>query len=156
MAVRAPPTCRNPVGEGAKRTRTGPLIEMLMRWILSGAPAVEALRLPRHNSRTKPETGRDAFIERWRRGRDSNPRSGFTPDNCLAGSPVRPLQHLSVALDGRGYSRGAPNRCQNDVVPTAAAKLKEVAGYTVASAARGGRLLTRGGRHVAAHRGDPR
>src|SRR6185295_18234430 len=26
MAVRAPPTCRKPVGEGAKRTRTGPWI----------------------------------------------------------------------------------------------------------------------------------
>ena len=32
----------------------------------------------------------------WRRGRDSNPRSRLTPDNCLAGSPDRPLQHLSA------------------------------------------------------------
>src|SRR2546429_7260861 len=31
-----------------------------------------------------------------RRGGDSNPRHGFCPCNCLAGSPVRPLQHLSV------------------------------------------------------------
>src|SRR5881628_1831840 len=31
-----------------------------------------------------------------RRGGDSSPRPGFCPGNCLAGSPVRPLQHLSV------------------------------------------------------------
>src|SRR5512136_1653433 len=36
---------------------------------------------------------KDAY---WRGGGDSNPRSGFTPDNCLAGSPDRPLQHLSA------------------------------------------------------------
>src|SRR4051812_32889745 len=30
MAVRAPPTCRKPVGDGAKRTRTGPWIWMVM------------------------------------------------------------------------------------------------------------------------------
>lgn len=31
-----------------------------------------------------------------RRGRDSNPRSGFTPDNALAVRPFRPLRHLSL------------------------------------------------------------
>ncbi len=31
-----------------------------------------------------------------RRGGDSNPRHRFCQCNCLAGSPVRPLQHLSV------------------------------------------------------------
>jgi hypothetical protein len=35
-----------------------------------------------------------------RRGWDSNPRSQFTRDNCLAGSPVRPLQHLSIYCRG--------------------------------------------------------
>src|SRR5580700_4747653 len=35
----------------------------------------------------------------WRRGGDSNPRSRFCQDNCLAGSPVRPLQHLSAVLN---------------------------------------------------------
>ena len=30
----------------------------------------------------------------WRGGRDSNPRSGFTPDNRLAGGPIQPLWHL--------------------------------------------------------------
>src|SRR6476660_8039353 len=34
-----------------------------------------------------------------RRGGDSNPRHGFCSCNCLAGSPVRPLQHLSVVED---------------------------------------------------------
>src|SRR5215203_307377 len=29
MAVRAPPRCRNPVGEGAKRTRTGPWMSVI-------------------------------------------------------------------------------------------------------------------------------
>ena len=32
----------------------------------------------------------------WRRGGDSNPRHRFCQCNCLAGSPVRPLQHLSA------------------------------------------------------------
>ena len=43
----------------------------------------------------------------WRRGGDSNPRSGFTPDNCLAGSPVRPLQHLSAPA-ARVYAERRP------------------------------------------------
>ena len=34
----------------------------------------------------------------WRRGGDSNPRHRFCQCNCLAGSPVRPLQHLSAAV----------------------------------------------------------
>src|SRR5947208_15325687 len=34
-----------------------------------------------------------------RRGGDSNPRHGFCPCNCLAGSPVRPLQHLSGSIE---------------------------------------------------------
>ena len=33
----------------------------------------------------------------WRRERDSNPRSSFKPDTRLAGEPLRPLGHLSVA-----------------------------------------------------------
>ena len=33
----------------------------------------------------------------WRRGRDSNPRYG-SPYNCLAGSPVQPLRHLSEGV----------------------------------------------------------
>ena len=37
-----------------------------------------------------------------RRGGDSNPRHRFCQCNCLAGSPVRPLQHLSVAVWGHG------------------------------------------------------
>src|SRR5436305_1159509 len=48
MAVRAPPTCRKPVGDGAKRTRTGPWIWMLMNWSpLGGGVEVEASHLLR-------------------------------------------------------------------------------------------------------------
>src|SRR5262249_9787390 len=36
-----------------------------------------------------------------RRGGDSNPRHRFCQCNCLAGSPVRPLQHLSVMVVDR-------------------------------------------------------
>ena len=39
----------------------------------------------------------NCFATSWRRGRDSNPRYG-SPYNCLAGSPVRPLRHLSVGV----------------------------------------------------------
>ncbi len=39
----------------------------------------------------------------WRRGRDSNSRCRFQ-HNCLAGSPVQPLQHLSVESGGTGDS----------------------------------------------------
>jgi hypothetical protein len=34
----------------------------------------------------------------WRRGWDLNPRTGSTPDNALAGRPIRPLWHLSRAV----------------------------------------------------------
>src|SRR5205807_264787 len=54
----------------------------------------------------------DGIERNWRRGRDSNPRSGFTPDNCLAGSPVRPLQHLSAGTDRTAHSRGAHRESQ--------------------------------------------
>ncbi len=37
----------------------------------------------------------------WRRGRDSNPRYTYA-HNCLAGSPLQPLGHLSVSLRIRG------------------------------------------------------
>ena len=48
-------------------------------------------------------------LKQKRREGDSNPRHGFCPCNCLAGSPVRPLQHLSVvercrASQGRNLS----------------------------------------------------
>jgi hypothetical protein len=39
------------------------------------------------------------IIVKKRRGWESNPRSRFTRDNCLAGSPVRPLQHLSITAE---------------------------------------------------------
>ncbi len=35
--------------------------------------------------------------KKWRRERDSNPRYRFQY-NCLAGSPVQPLQHLSAIM----------------------------------------------------------
>src|SRR5947209_13623641 len=55
MAVRAPPTCRKPVGEGAKRTRTGPWIWMLMTsGVLSGCLA----QTGRRDERRQGITGR--------------------------------------------------------------------------------------------------
>src|ERR1700728_1459429 len=45
------------------------------------------------------------LLVKWRRGGDSNPRSRFCQDNCLAGSPVRPLQHLSAAAKTFGTSK---------------------------------------------------
>ena len=45
----------------------------------------------------------------WRRGGDSNPRSRFCRDNCLAGSPVRPLQHLSAEISN-GFKCGGLRR----------------------------------------------
>ena len=43
-----------------------------------------------------PGSGCIRLIIWERRGGDSNPRHRFCQCNCLAGSPVRPLQHLSV------------------------------------------------------------
>ncbi len=42
---------------------------------------------------TKTPASRASF--RWRRRRDSNPRSGFCPDAPLAGECLRPLGHVS-------------------------------------------------------------
>src|SRR5439155_13857888 len=64
------------------------------RWITSDMPDAgqKAVRLWSqlgHNTAVTDSKGK-------RRGGDSNPRHGFCPCNCLAGSPVRPLHHLAV------------------------------------------------------------
>jgi site-specific DNA recombinase len=41
-------------------------------------------------------------VLKWRRGRDSNPRYGFTPYNGLANRRLRPLGHLSAARSDPG------------------------------------------------------
>ena len=54
---------------------------------------------------------RKPMILKERRGGDSNPRHPFCECNCLAGSPVRPLQHLSVLVVDRsraGFVRSPP------------------------------------------------
>ncbi len=55
---------------------------------------VERVSDAAENLRIIPARGR-GFRGVWRRGGDSNPRCRFQ-HNCLAGSPVQPLQHLSV------------------------------------------------------------
>ena len=57
--------------------------------------SVEALKFVRYFYLM---TRRQVKIRTKRRGGDSNPRHGY-PCNCLAGSPVRPLQHLSPGPD---------------------------------------------------------
>src|SRR3954447_1199294 len=57
MAVRAPPTCRKPVGDGAKRTRTGPWI-----WVLMMSGVLSEAASPR-GERTEGGT-----VSRGRRG----------------------------------------------------------------------------------------
>jgi hypothetical protein len=54
----------------------------------------------------------------WRRGGDSNPRYRFCQYNCLAGSPVRPLQHLS-AVSGK-------SRKSMLIVPDSQSKIQNV------------------------------
>ncbi len=51
----------------------------------------------RKSARQKTTAVVDVLSFGWRRGGDSNPRHRFCQCNCLAGSPVRPLQHLSKA-----------------------------------------------------------
>ena len=61
----------------------------------------------------KFERVRMGETQNWRRGRDSNPRYGFTPHNGLANRRLRPLGHLSKPLMAAGYSPLclALNRC---------------------------------------------
>src|SRR5262249_53859194 len=93
-------TWGSPVGEGATRTRTGERAMNLSganchlgawRWILI---FILSLRKRKNTEDFRLISG--PWFS-WRRGGDSNPRHRFCQCNCLAGSPVRPLQHLSAA-----------------------------------------------------------
>ena len=60
---------------------------------------------PPPTNKSEPVAHRDyrraagfGFITKWRRGGDLNPRYRLSQYNCLAGSPVQPLQHLSSTL----------------------------------------------------------
>src|SRR5918996_3681571 len=87
MAVRTPPTCRKPVGEGAKRTRTGPRISMLIGPKRYHAPAGPRKIYSAHGTPLEARNSDDAspaphdprgdrFLRHRRRGAGLGRRAG--------------------------------------------------------------------------------
>src|SRR4051812_23146896 len=76
--------------------RTRRVIGMWLAFPRRGHGASDTKQMRGSQPRSRLRAPQTARIE-WRRGRDSNPRYGFTPYNGLANRRLRPLGHLSAS-----------------------------------------------------------
>src|SRR5579862_1795696 len=84
-----------------------------------------------------PRTSKARESNKWRRGWDSNPRSGF-PDTRFRGELLQPLGHLS-AEDSPSY-RSRSDSATADHLPVASADPAGVTAWLMGESEKEGRL----------------